>query len=126
MPRRKKGDAFDRDTGFRVSSKVCDECLYSKNKIVEESTKQAVLNECRKKNRYFICHKFTLTHKAAVCRGFFNKEPNQACQMAERLGLVVYVDPPDVSIASEALRTKSKRKRTKKAPGSKLEGGGSQ
>ena len=109
MPRRKKSDAFDPKTGFRVSSKVCDECLYSKHKIVEEYTKKAVLDECRKKNRYFICHKFTLKDKAAVCRGFYNKEPNQACQMADRLGLVVYVDPPDISVGSEALKIRSKK-----------------
>ena len=109
MPRSKKNEAYERNVGLRVSSKVCDECLYSKHKIVEDETKRAVLDECKRTGKYFICHKFTLKNKAAVCRGFFNVERNATCQVAERLGLVVYVDPPDISVASEALQAKSKR-----------------
>jgi hypothetical protein len=91
-------DAFDPRVGFKVSSKVCDECLYSKHKIVDEAAKKAILEECRRKGSYFVCHKFTISGEAAVCRGFFNKEPNQTCQVAERLGLVIYVDPPDINL----------------------------
>lgn len=92
-----KNDAFDPKVGLKVCSRVCDECLYSKHKVVGDKTKRAVLEECRRRDRYFICHKFTLNGEAAICRGFFNMEPNQACQVADRLGLVVYVDPPNVS-----------------------------
>ena len=96
-------DAYVPRVGLRVSSKVCDECLFTKNKIVDDERKREVLQECRTKGTYFICHKFTLAGEPAVCRGFFNTEKNMPCQVAERLGIVVYVDPPDINLREETM-----------------------
>ncbi len=87
-------DAFDKSRGtFLVCEKRCDECLFSKAKIVDEQRKLQVLKDCEKSGRYFLCHKSTMVGKAVVCRGFFDEGKNRACQIAERLGLVEFVKP---------------------------------
>jgi hypothetical protein len=91
--RNKTTDAFDRKVGFKVAKKRCDECLFSKAKIVSGDRRDEILKECDRKGTYFICHKFTIRGEAAVCKGFFDEGKNQVCRVAERLGLVVYVDP---------------------------------
>lgn len=86
-PKRKK---------FLVTAKRCDECLFSKAKLVDDSRQQQILNNCRETGSYFLCHKGTLRGVAVVCRGFFDTEANQACQVADRLGLVEFIDPEEV------------------------------
>lgn len=87
-------DAFDpKLKKFLVCEKRCDECLYSSAKIVGDERRADVLQSCRQSGRYFLCHKSTMRGAAVVCRGFFDAEPNQSCQVADRLGLVLFVDP---------------------------------
>lgn len=87
-------DAFDpKRKKFLVAEKRCDQCLYSSAKIVGDERRADVLESCRRTGSYFLCHKATIHGRAVVCRGFFDAEPNQACQVAERLGLVEFVDP---------------------------------
>jgi hypothetical protein len=85
-------DAFRRGVGLQVAAKRCNECLYSSSKIVPDDRRASLLADCRKSGRYFICHKATIRGDAVVCRAFFDTEPNQACQVAERLGIVRFVD----------------------------------
>lgn len=86
-------DAFIRGRGLLVAAKRCDQCLYSRGKIVTDERREDVLKHCRQTGKYFLCHKSTLTGGAVVCRGFFDTEPNQACQVARRLRIVCFVDP---------------------------------
>ncbi len=90
--RRQKNDAFDPEEGLRVAEKRCDECLFTKNKIVSDSRKAEVLTKCRESQTYFICHKSN-GGPAVVCRGFFDEAPNRACHMARVLRIVQFVDP---------------------------------
>jgi len=88
-------DAFDRKAGgLKVCRKACDECLYSRRKIVGDDRRASLLEKCRRDGTYFICHKHTLRGQAAVCRRFFDEESNTACQVAPRHGIVVFVDEP--------------------------------
>lgn len=87
-------DAFDRKRGkLLVCEKLCDQCLFSKNKIVSDARREDILNESRRNGTYFLCHKSTIAGRAVVCRGFFETERNQACQVAARLGLVEFTEP---------------------------------
>lgn len=86
-------DAFDKARGkFLVCAKRCEECLFSKAKIVDDSRRDGILTSCRATGKYFLCHKASMVGKAVVCRGFFDEFPNQACQAAARLGLVEFVE----------------------------------
>ena len=88
-------NAFDRETGFKVARKRCDECLFSSNKIVDDERRDAILAECRRDETYFICHKATKLGRGVVCRGFYDTEANRSCQVATRLGLTRFVDPEE-------------------------------
>ena len=80
-----------------MCAKRCDECLFSSAKIVSDGRRLDVLEECRRTGKYFLCHKGTIRGRAVVCRGFYDNEPNQACQVAGRLGIAVFVDPDENS-----------------------------
>ena len=96
MSKRSPIDAFD---GKRLSvmSKRCSECLMSDGKIVGDARKAELLRDCKRSGRYFLCHKGTITNEAIVCRGFYDTVPNQALQVADRLGLVAFVEPKEKS-----------------------------
>lgn len=83
-------DAHEPGAGLRVASKRCDECLLSSAKIVPDERRDQILGDCAKDGRYFLCHK--APDVAVVCRGFFDTQPNRACQVASRLGYVKLVD----------------------------------
>ncbi len=91
--RAKRTDAYVRGVGLKVAARRCDECLFSGNKIVTDARRDQLLTGLRKNDKYFICHKATARGDAAVCRGFYDKEPNRACVVARRLNLVAFVDP---------------------------------
>jgi len=76
-----------------VADTVCNECLYSKNRIVDKERADAILKQCEEDGSYFLCHKGTLAGNNVVCRRFFDEQKNQACQLAKRLGFVTFVDP---------------------------------
>lgn len=84
-------DAFDGEH-FLVCEKRCDQCLFSKAKIVDNKRREDILKNCATTGQYFICHK-SAHGKPVVCRGFFDDQPNQTCQVAGRLRLVHFVNP---------------------------------
>lgn len=76
-----------------VQKKMCDQCLFSENKIVSDKRKEQILTECKTKNRHFICHKATIAGKKATCHMFYKKCTNRQISRAfEEAGLVEFVD----------------------------------
>lgn len=88
-----KNNAVHKSLGLLVASKRCNECLYSKNRLVEPEVADKILASCEQNGSYFICHKATIVNQNVVCRAFFDEQKNQVCQVAHRLGLVTFVDP---------------------------------
>ena len=78
---------------FKVMAKQCDQCLFSKNKIVSDARKRQVLAECRRTDAHFICHK---AEEDVCCRGFYNANPGASnlMRIASRLGAVEFVKEP--------------------------------
>lgn len=76
---------------FKVCEKQCDQCLFSKAKIVSAARKREVLAECRRKDSHFICYKSDDT----CCRGFYDANPGATnlMRVAGRLGAVEFVQP---------------------------------
>jgi hypothetical protein len=88
-------DAFD-GVHLLVADKPCDECLFSKNRIVEEPTKQQILDQCWRGGTYFICHKATLAGRDVICHQFAKSAQgagNTAIRVAQFFGCIRYVDP---------------------------------
>lgn len=88
-----KTDAFDGES-LLVCAKRCDQCLFSKAKVVGDDRQAALLTSCRRSGKYFICHK-SAAGRPVICRGFFDEVPNQAIRVARLLRIVRFVKPED-------------------------------
>ena len=76
-----------------VQRRKCNQCLFSKNKIVSDARKAEILSDCKDNNNHFECHKATIAGKHATCHAFYKKCTNQALSAAlEQAGLVQFVD----------------------------------
>jgi len=77
----------------RVQRKMCNQCLFSKNKIVSDKRKAQLLKECRDNNNHFICHKATIKGERVTCRAFYDKCTNiQISQLLESIGEIQFED----------------------------------
>lgn len=96
---------------LRIASSPCNECLFSKNKVVSDERRDDILAECAEDDSHFICHKFTLAvwlgqltdEQANVCcNGFYRNDPNatQWMQIAGRLDLIRFVDLPEEDVSN--------------------------
>ncbi len=88
-----------RPRGFLVYKERCDQCLFGPNRIVSSKRMKEVLDDCREKQHYFICHKSTLEGTNDVCcRGFFDTYPGAttAMRFAQVAGLVFFLPLPDL------------------------------
>lgn len=77
---------------FDVMAKRCDQCLFSKDKIVDNERRKQILADCERDQGYFICHKSSIAGGNACCRGFYDLQNTMVTQVAGRLGLVRLVD----------------------------------
>lgn len=78
---------------FKVMQERCDQCLFSKNKIVSNVRRAQLLDECKRKDNHFICHK----SEDVCCRGFFDTQTSQLIRIAGRLGAIEFVPVPTQS-----------------------------
>lgn len=77
---------------FEVMSRECDQCLVSRDRIVSGARAAQIISACRRGNKHFICHKSPEGREIA-CRGVHEMQIGQMSRIAERLGMVVSVDP---------------------------------
>jgi hypothetical protein len=64
-------------------TKPCNQCLFSKNKIVSDEVKAEIVADCLKTDKPFVCHKTN----GIICKGFDLRYQSQAQRMAKRLGI---------------------------------------
>lgn len=80
---------------FKVCDKQCDQCLYSKKRIVSKARMLQIVRGCRRDDRHFICHKHSMVGADVMCRGQYDTQPPpQMLRIAERLGMVEFVPEP--------------------------------
>lgn len=77
---------------LEVKKKCCNQCLFSKNKIVSEERKQGLLKEIESEDSYFVCHKASIEGKNHVCRAFYEQKTSNLIRISQRLGIVAFVD----------------------------------
>ena len=73
---------------FKVCSEPCDQCLFSKNRIVSAARAREVLIDCKRNDAHFICHKTDDT----CCRGFYDTRTTNLIRIAQRLRMIKFVD----------------------------------
>lgn len=78
---------------LKVFNKSCQNCLLSKDRIVSPERAKEIIEECKKKQKHFICHK----SDDVVCRTFYDKlgHYSQGIRIAERLDMIKFVDYTD-------------------------------
>jgi hypothetical protein len=75
--------------GFKVMSRACDQCLFSKERIVSGERAAEVIRKTRERNCHFICHKSDDT----ACHEHHKLGIGQMSRIAERMGFVTWIDP---------------------------------
>jgi hypothetical protein len=82
-------------TSFDVAATRCRECLFGANRIVSGARAAQLLDQCRKNDTHFVCHKFSQEGRDVCCRGFFETQPpTQLMRVAGRLGVIRDVEVP--------------------------------
>ena len=85
---------------LKVCAKVCNECLFSQNRLVLDWHAQEIIDECLAQDRHFICHKFNLlpnsTDEPVCCRGFYDRHQKDivTIRLARMLKIVEFVEVP--------------------------------
>jgi len=82
---------------FKVQRKQCNQCLFTKNKIVDDERKAGIIKECLENGTHFVCHKETMTDPdnfdmGLCCKGFFDKYKTQPIRMATAMRVVEFVE----------------------------------
>lgn len=79
---------------MRYCSEKCDQCLFSKNKIVSDERKKEILQDLKERKMHFFCHKGTLEGENIICYGSMEAGHNKELfRDANTLGMLVPVDP---------------------------------
>jgi hypothetical protein len=77
---------------FKVCDKPCDQCLFSKDRIVSAQRVREILNDCKREDRHFACHKATMRGQDVCCRSFYDTRTSNMTRIARRLGTVEFID----------------------------------
>lgn len=82
---------------MKVYTERCRNCLFSKDAIVSPERRKDILNECKRQQSYFICHKATMNGDDVCCRAYYDEcgHDSQKIRLAERLNVITFIDQPD-------------------------------
>lgn len=79
-----------------IQRQQCDQCLFSRNRIVSNERAADIIRGCVEKDTYFQCHKTQVkgSSQDVCCRGFWDKFKNRfnLGRIAQRLNIVKEVD----------------------------------
>lgn len=87
---------------FKVYAERCNQCLFSKDKIVSDERRAEVLEECRRRDSHFICHKASIARQDVCCRGFYDACTSNLIRVMGRLGAIEFVPLPHDSTGEHA------------------------
>lgn len=79
---------------FKVTEERCNECLFSKNKIVKNARRKEVITDCLRDGSHFICHKASIAGEDICCKGFYETQNCNLIRIAQRLNAVKFVPIP--------------------------------
>lgn len=80
---------------MKVYDKQCDQCLFSKNRIVSAARVKQIIRDCHRQDTQFQCHKATMRGEDVQCRGYYDSQPpSQMTRIAGRLNMLRFVPLP--------------------------------
>jgi hypothetical protein len=79
----------------RICKTKCNQCLYTKNRVVGAERATELMRETLRKDTNFICHKSQLRGEKneAFCAGSVDQSAGQLVRIMGRLGGIEYIDP---------------------------------
>lgn len=80
--------------GLAVMRSPCNECLFSRRRLVSAERKAAIIKDCLATDTHFLCHKGTLFDQQIVCAAWAKRYTSQGIRIAGRLNMIVRVDGP--------------------------------
>lgn len=88
-----------RNGRVHVCREMCSTCIFRPGNLMSlrPGRVKDMVAEARAEESAIICHS-TLSGDNAACRGFFDRYPTQPLQIAERLGLIEWVEPPSFKL----------------------------
>lgn len=78
---------------FSVCEKACDQCLFSKDRIVSAARVREILSGCAREDKHFTCHKASIAGRDVCCRAFYDTRSTNLIRIARRLNAVRFVNP---------------------------------
>ena len=81
-----------RTVPFDVMAECCNQCLMTPNKIVSNARRRQIVQDTRRRDCHFICHK--ADGRDIACRGHMDATGGgQLARIAHRLNAVRLIDP---------------------------------
>lgn len=80
---------------MKVCEKKCEECLFSKNRIVSKERAQAIMRKIVRTDSHFMCHK---GQGDVVCAGSVDFHQGQLYRIMGRLDGIELVDPESLKL----------------------------
>lgn len=85
----------DDPTKFYVMAEACEQCLFTKDRVVSGSRAAEIIRQCNDHDTHFECHKGSLVGRNICCRGFYDSQKNTSViRLSEVLQNVVFVGKP--------------------------------
>ena len=81
---------------LKVFNNPCNNCLFSKNRLVSPARFKEIIEECKREQNFFVCHVATLQQKEIACNAFYNKmgDVSQLIRLAKLLDTIEFVEQP--------------------------------
>lgn len=79
---------------FQVYSKACNQCLFTKERIVSASRAAEIIKQCKRDDSHFVCHKATLQGQDVCCREFYDRYSTNLIRVSQRMGFIRFVELP--------------------------------
>jgi hypothetical protein len=75
---------------------MCATCIFRPGNLMELRSGRVrdMVDSAKRDDSTIVCHATLDSREHAACRGFFDRYPTTPLQIAERMGMVVFVDPP--------------------------------
>ena len=82
---------------LNVMAERCNECLFTDGAIIEGDARRELIEECRARDTFFVCHKATIEGGLIVCcRGYYETQDTTPIQLANRLNKLRFVRAEDL------------------------------
>ncbi len=84
-----------RDGKVHVCAEMCPTCIFRPRNLMglNPGRVRSMIDEATRNESCIPCHHRLYTGADACCRGFFDHHATAPLQIADRLGLVVFIDP---------------------------------